>query len=433
MWILVKRFGCHLVFFLAAMPGCLAMQGLRAQEVTGNVIAVGQLIEGRTGEGVGAVWAAEVDFGAETAIQFDILPDSDVADGLFTLTLKDKSGVAVQEGLAGGFVGSLAFTHYSSLAGRYRLEVSYEPALGSSSISTAAGFAIVARSSDYKPPEPPEPFDLGRYGEVTAKTVTFTSQESASRFRFPLDVGDNLRISTRPQKDGTQSDQASLIDTQLTIFSADDPLETALAFDDDSGVELFYSSLLFTAPKKGEYVIKVANLAGSEGLAVVELERIRAKEPEFIDLTSLYVSKTDTFERNSAIEFRPNDPRRLSWIRYYGFPTAKNLRTQAKAGDIIRVSVTSEELKPAVDIGFDTPYGFVVLQSSDEFDFFTPSGHLDFPLFGTAGDRDKKKFDKWLDRLRIRVSAVPGSTGKYVLTIEKAPEEPQEMDAPPDQ
>lgn len=243
------------------------------------------------------------------------------------------------------------------------------------------------RLTDMGPEPEPRPLALGSVvtGELAEGDAVAGDGSWFDAWRIRLSAGQRLRAVMR----------SGDFDTYLLLGQESEYGLEGLAEDDDGLGEGTDSRLDFTAPEDGDYVLW-ANSFGPGETGAYQLELIDlgpAPEPG-----SLVIGATVRGELTS------DDPVTANGVHYDAF------RFQAREGQTVRITLTSNAFDAFVEFGRRGPGGRFELIDSDDDGLSDLNSRLDVTIPADG---------EYLVRAR---SYAPQSTGAYVLTVEDAPE-----------
>ncbi|WAT17929.1 hypothetical protein OZN62_13590 [Aurantiacibacter sp. MUD11] len=271
-------------------------------------------------------------------------------------------------------------------------------------------------------------FDLrlstSEYVEVATRAVTYGARESGTivgephLFTIEGVAGELVEIALVAQDD--------VLDPYLELRDADG--ET-LASNDDGGNGL-NSLLRHTFAESGTYTIVASGYGESTGEYLL---RVRERRDSMVQLPLQVIGIDDEASGELASGWADGESLMLTYIDYQ---LSEEAKAAIRAGDgavTIRMNAVDGgdldfggSIDPYIELGFETPLGFAVVDSDDD-----GAGSLNSLLpvdLGRLADQPAM-----LDALRIRAQGYGGSAGAYTLVITEGMEARAEydMDAPP--
>lgn len=257
-------------------------------------------------------------------------------------------------------------------------------------------------------------FDLrlstNEYVAVGTRAVTYGASETGTL------MGTEHLFTIRGQPG--QSVEVALIATDDNLdpyLELRDPSGEAVASDDDGGGEL-NSLLRYTFTDDGTYTIAASGFGESSGayrLRVRERREIPAQLPLQV------IGFDDTASGELAGGYSEAEEATLT-PSHIDYQLSEEARAAIRAGNgevTIRMNAGADEdpdfggsIDPYIELGFDTPLGFAVVESDDDGGGDT-NALLPVNLGTLAGTPEL------LDALRIRAQGYGGSGGGYTLVI----------------
>ncbi|HEY6816406.1 MAG TPA: hypothetical protein VI168_12765 [Croceibacterium sp.] len=324
-------------------------------------------------------------------LQLDAIPAPKAPDGLdLMVKVYDAAGDLVAEDDDGGGALNPRVTLVSQSGGTYRVEVDV--------LGEGGAFTLLARESVFVP-EVTTPLTLS--GGKAERNVAFPDQDDAL-FTFAGRRGEIYSITL--VADSPEAEGAA--DPMLELFQGEGTARDSILTDDDSGGGL-NARLVADLPEDGTYTVRVSTLSGT-GSARLAVSKLTLRPAPVNSLS---------YGSAAMVGFTPDSPfvvgesaRRLVPYALYRLPAAPAPRAMAARGETIVITATSEGLAPYLEVGLDTPLGFAAVLSNDDADGLNARVVLDPAKFGEGDAAD------WWSKLRIRVSAPPGSAGEIELT-----------------
>jgi hypothetical protein len=380
------RWGACLALALAAASPAAAQETLEVGGiVSGEVASASEpvTISLRTGPG--------------QTVQLDAIPAPRASDGLdLVMRVYDADGDLVGEDDDSGGALNPRVTVTSEAGGHYRVEVG---ALG-----TGGGFTLIARESVFVP-EVTTPLTLS--GGRAERRVAFPD-DSDSLFTFTARRGEFYSITLVAEEDDEENGRA---DPVLELFQGEGTGRNSIASDDDGGGNL-NSRIITEMPADGVYTVRVSSLSGAGG-ARLAVARITPRSAPVANLP---------YGQAAAVSFDEDSPlligdtsRPMGPYAMFRLPPSPAPSALARSGDTIVITAKSEDVDPWLEIGIDTPLGFAVLLSNDDYEGLNSRLEFD-PSEFTGSDAAE-----WWGKLRIRVSAPSGSTGEIEVAAERRP------------
>lgn len=326
-------------------------------------------------------------------VQLDAIPAPTSPEGLdLLMRVYDPAGEPVGEDDDGGGGLNPRVTVVSESGGTYRVEVDV--------LGQGGAFTLLARESVFVP-EVTTPLAVsGGKGE---RAVSFPTDNDAL-FTFAGRKGEVWSITLAAENPGEEG----AADPMIELFAGDGTGRASLTTDDDSGGGL-NARIVTELPEDGTYTVRVASLSNA-GSARLGVEKLTLRPAPLGNLA---------YGTAATVDFTPDSPfligdtaRRLVPYALYRLPTSPAPRALAGRGETIVIRAVSESLDPYLEVGLDTPLGFAVVMSNDDSEGLNARLALDPAKFSQGEAAD------WWSKLRIRVSAPPGSTGEITLTAE---------------
>ncbi len=378
------RWGAGLALVLAAASPAAAQETLEAGGIVSGEVA-------RAGEPV----TISLRTNPGQTVQLDAIPAPRAPDGLdLVMSVYDADGELVGEDDDSGGALNPRITVNSETGGLYRVEVD---ALG-----TGGEFSVLARESVFVP-EVTTPLTLSN-GRAEQR-VAFPDDADAL-FTFTAQRGEFYSITLVADESDEEDGRA---DPVLELFQGEGTSQSSLASDDDGGGAL-NSRIVTELPADGVYTVRVSSLSGSGG-ARLSVAKIT---PRSAPVANLAYGRAATigFSAESPLligdTMRPLAP--YAMFRLPGSPTPSAL---AGRGEKIVITAKSGEIDPWLELGIDTPLGFAVLLSNDDYE------DLDSRLEFDPADFDGADAAEWWSKLRIRVTAPTGSMGEIEVAAER--------------
>ncbi len=328
------------------------------------------------------------------SVQLDALPAPLAPDGLdLLLKVYDAGGELVGEDDDGGGALNPRVTVTSDEGGLYRVEVDV--------LGEAGPFTLLARESVFVPEVVTE---LALADGRAERSVAFPADDDAL-FAFGGRRGELYSITLVAEDSG---DERS--DPLLEVFKGSGTAGESLFQDDDGGGEL-NARVIAELPESGTYTIQVSNLSGggSARLTVAKMTLRAAAAGSLAYGTAATVS----FDADSAFVTDDGD-RRLSPYALFRLPGSPSPTAVAGRNEVIVLRAESDTLDPWIEVGLDTPFGFLPVLSNDDFEDLNARVTLDPALFDGSDAAD------WWRRLRVRVTAPPGSEGDVRVIAERS-------------
>lgn len=351
-----------------------------------------RVFQGRV-EGEPAVFTLTIP--ADTGLQIDVIATGDLDPVLRVL---DASGdLIVEDDDGGDDLNSRARIGAEDRARRITIEVdSFSSEWAEDGESYGGTFDLRLATSEYV--------------EVGVRPVTFGARETGTLmgeehlFTMRGEAGQMVEIALVATDDG--------LDPYLELR---DPSGETIAFNDDGGENL-NSLLRHTFEESGTYTIAASGFGDSTGsyrLRVREQREASAQLP----LQVIGIDDTASGELAEGWSDMESGSMMPSHIDYQLSDQAK-AAIRAGNGEVsIRMSASEEgdpdfggTIDPFIELGFDTPLGFAVVDSDDD-----GGGDLNSLLpvdLGSIADQPGL-----LDMLRIRAQGYGGSGGAYTLVI----------------
>lgn len=383
----INRWGAAgLVLALAAAAPALAQ---------GPVLEAGAFVNGEVqGSGDPASVALRVRPGQ--SVQLDALPAPRSPDG-FDLTMKvyGPDGELVSEDDDGGGALNPRLTVTSEAGGLYRVALDV--------IGGAGGpFTLLARETVFVPEVVSE---LALAGGSAERGVAFSADQKAL-FAFTGRRGEVYAINL-VGTDGEEAENRS--DPMLEVFRGSGTAGESLFQDDDGGGEL-NARIVAQLPADGTYTVLASSLSGT-GNARLSVARMTLR-PASVGNLAYGTAATVSFDANSPFVVDGSE-RRLAPYALFRLPASPAPGAIAGRGEVIVVTAESDGLDPWIEVGIDTPFGFVPVLSNDDAEGLNARLELDPAVFGGADAAD------WWDKLRIRVTAPPSSEGQIRVRAER--------------
>ena len=339
---------------------------------------------------------------ADTALQIDAISRDDFDPVLRVL---DADGVLIGEDDDGGDdLNARVRLSAEDRSRRITIEV------GSFSAEWAEGEGGYGGSFDLR-------LSTSDYVQVGTRAVTYGARETGvltgeeHLFTMQGVAGEAVEIALVANEDG--------LDPYLEL--RDSGGET-IAFDDDGGDGL-NSLLRHTFEESGTYTIAATGLGDSEGgyrLRVRERRQAPAQIP-------LQVIGFDSEASGELASDYGEDGEALLVPNYIDYQLSEAVKSAIRAGNgeiSIRMNASGAgdpdfggDIDPFLELGFDTPMGFAVVESDDD-----SGGDMNAMLpvdLGVIADQPGL-----LDMLRIRALGYGGTAGAYTLVVTQGMEAP---------
>tara|TARA_A100001391_G_scaffold78331_1_gene50553 strand:- start:12377 stop:13663 length:1287 start_codon:yes stop_codon:yes gene_type:complete len=249
------------------------------------------------------------------------------------------------------------------------------------------------------------------YDPQDVRAVSWNSEETGQIF------GGEEHLFTFPGEEGLLLEVAMVADTDIgneldPYLALRDASGQTVAEDDDGGNDL-NSLLRYVMTGDETYTIVASGLSGSVGGYTLRVGPRREPTVQ-APLQVVAIGDSATGRIGAGYENGDLDP---SSILYQLSDSALSaIRDGGGEVTVRMIAATSDDpdfansLDPYLELGFDTPLGFAVVESDDD-----GAGDLNamipVDLSTIAGS------EELLDSLRIKVSGLGGSVGNYVLTV----------------
>jgi hypothetical protein len=366
------------------------------------ILEVGRFAEGEIGASGGSA-SVTLRVQAGEPVQLDAIPGSSAASNLdLQMTVLDSSGeqVAADDDSGGSLNPRVSFV--SEAGGLYRVQLS---ALGG-----GGPFTLLARKGAVRPRVRVDPLPLTDGEAVTP--VTFGGDNQAL-FWFDGRSGEilNLTLTALP----TDDEEGGVADPFLELFAGEGTEGYALFQDDDSGGNLG-SRIVADIKEDQRYTVRVSSLSGT-GRATLRIARMTVVQPPVIALAAGQPA-TVSFDSDSPIVI-DNSDRRLAPYALYRLATTETPLSLAQRRQAMVIRARSSELDPYLEVGFNSPFGFMTVQSNDDDVDLNARIAIDPSTIPDLANRED--LSTWWNLLRIRVSAPQGSTGQIEVSAETAP------------
>ncbi|GAA5052128.1 hypothetical protein GCM10023208_12680 [Erythrobacter westpacificensis] len=332
---------------------------------------------------------------ADTGLQVDAIATGDLDP---VLRVKDGSGALLGENDDfGDELNSRVMIGASDRSRRLTIEVdSFDAEWAGDGESSGGTFDLRLSTSDY--------VDVGTRAVTYGARETGTLMGGEHLFTIRGEAGEAVEVALIATDDA--------LDPYLELR---DPAGESVAFDDDGGGDL-NALLRHTFAQDGTYTIVATGFGESTGAY-----RLRVREqrevPAQLPLQVIGISDEATGVLAQGWDEAGDATLMPSYIDYQLSEEAK-AAIRAGNGELsIRMTGGGESdpdfggtIDPYIELGFDTPLGFAVVESDDD-----GAGDLDallpVDLGLLAGEPGL------LDKLRIRAQGYGGSGGEYTLFI----------------
>ena len=361
----------------------------------GNVLEAGAFVGGEVpGSGEPASVALRVRPGQ--SVQLDALPGPRSPDG-FDLTMKvyGPDGQLVSEDDDGGGALNPRVTVTSEAGGLYRVALDV--------IGGGGPFTLLARETVVVPEVVSE---LALSGGSAERSVAFSADQKAL-FAFTGRRGEVYAINL-VGADGEDAETRS--DPMLEVFRGSGTAGESLFQDDDGGGEL-NARIVAELPADGTYTVHASSLSGT-GRARLSVARMTLR-PASVGNLPYGTPATVRFDANSPFVVQGSE-RRLAPYALFRLPASPAPGAIAGRDEVIVLTAESDGLDPWIEVGIETPFGFVPVLSNDDTEGLNARLELDPAVFEGADAAG------WWDRLRIRVTAPPNSTGEIRVSAERS-------------
>jgi hypothetical protein len=327
-------------------------------------------------------------------VQLDAIPAPRARDGLdLLIKVYDAGGDLVGEDDDSGGALNPRVTVTSESGGLYRVDVDV--------LGEGGPFTLLARESVFVPEVVTE---LALADGRAERSVAFPADDDAL-FAFSGRRGEVYSI-TLVSEDGEAEERS---DPMLEVFEGSGTAGQSLFQDDDGGGEL-NSRVVAELPESGTYTVRVSSLS-SKGRARLAVAKMTVQPATVGDL-AYGTPAVASFGADSPI-VTDSSARRLAPYALYRLPASPAPRAIAGRDETIVIRAESEGIDPWLEVGFDTPFGFTPVLSNDDADGLNARLTLDPAAFDGADAAD------WWSRLRVRVTAPPGSAGEVRVTAER--------------
>lgn len=244
-------------------------------------------------------------------------------------------------------------------------------------------------------------------------TITYGASEngaicgSENLYTFMGEAGQMVEIAMIAEGDD--------LDPYLELRDANGEV---VAFNDDGGGSL-NSLLRHTFEESGTYTVAATSYGGTTGDYRL---RVRSQRSAMAQLPLQVIGIDDEASGELASGWAGDDSLGLTHIDYQLSDAARAAIAAGNGEVTIRMTAAEDgdadfggSLDPLLEVGFDTPLGFAVIDSDDD-----GAGNLNSMLpidLGQIADNPAL-----LDMLRIRAQGFGGSAGAYTLTISEGME-----------
>lgn len=282
----------------------------------------------------------------------------------------------------------------SESGGLYRVEVGV--------ISDGGPFTLLARETVFVPEVVTE---LALAGGRAERSVAFPADDN-TLFAFSGRGGEIYAINL-VSADGEGEEST---DPMLEVFRGSGTAGESLYQDDDGGGQL-NARVVAELPADGTYTVRVSSLS-STGRARLSVAKMTLR-PASVGNLAYGTPATVSFDANSPFVVDSSE-RRLAPYALFRLPASPTPASIAGRNEVIVLSADSEGLDPWIEAGVETPFGFVPVLSNDDTEGLNARLELDPAVFEGADAAG------WWDRLRIRVTAPPNSTGEIRVSAERS-------------
>lgn len=332
-------------------------------------------------------------------VQLDAIPGARAPDGVdLTMKVYDAANELVGEDDDGGGALNPRISVTSEAGGVYRVEVDV---LG----DEGAPFTLIARASVFVPEVVTE---LALADGRVERTVSFPDEDDAL-FTFAGKGGQAYLITLVAEPSDAEGEQA---DPMLELFQGSGSAGTSLFTDDDGGGNL-NSRIVAELPEDGTYTVRVSTLSGG-GRAQLAIAPMTIRPATVGDL-AYATPATVTFGPDSPFVTEDSDFR-LRPYAIFRLPASPAPRALAGRGEKIVLEATSEGLDPWLEVGFDTPFGFMSVLDNDDFESLNSRVVLDPSKLEGSDGAD------WWRRLRVRVTVPQNSEGDVAVSAVRSTE-----------
>ena len=373
----------------------LALAGAVPVLGQGNALEAGAFVGGEvTGSDSPASLSLRVRPGQ--SVQLDALPAPRGPEGLdLLIKVYGPDGNLVAEDDDGGGSLNPRVTVTSETGGLYRVEVGV--------IADGGPFTLLARETVFVPEVVTE---LALSGGSAERSVAFPADDKAL-FAFSGRGGEIYAINLVSADSGGEGEEST--DPMLEVFRGSGTAGESLYQDDDGGGQL-NARVVAELPADGTYTVRVSSLS-STGHARLSVAKMTL-HPASVGNLDYGTPATVGFDANTPFVVDSSE-RRLAPYALFRLPASPTPASIAGRNEVIVLSADSEGLDPWLEVGVETPFGFVPVLSNDDTEGLNARLELDPAVFEGADAAE------WWDRLRIRVTAPPNSTGEIRVSAER--------------
>jgi len=330
------------------------------------------------------------------SVQLDAIPAPNAPAGLdMLLKVYDSEDKLVGEDDDGGGSLNPRVQMTSAEGGVYRVDVDV--------LGDGGPFSLIARGVVI---EPEVVTELQLSDGKAERSVTFPDEQK-TLFSFSGRRGEVYVISLIGDNPG--ADERA--DPMLEVFEGSGTTGETLWSDDDSLGEL-NSRVVGELPANGTYTVRVSSLSGA-GAAELSIARMEVR-PAPVGNLAYGTPATASFGADSPF-VTDNGSRRLLPFAMFRLPASPAPGALAGRNEVIEIRARSDALDPYLEVGFETPFGFMPVLQNDDTD------GLDALVVVEPAELDEADAADWWSKLRVRVTVPTSSTGEVAVTAARTP------------
>jgi hypothetical protein len=391
-------------FLLLVGIGSAAAQDADPGIFEGNPTGSGSYAYDVIAQGEGNTVSFDVEVSADGQNRITVLDESPTGDLSLDVSVLDENDVPVPVQLERTSANDVSLVLSGVMPGTYRIVVGEPSGQGG-----RVGILVRQRASAQAVTLPSKALKLGS-GLATEAGTLSAGQEALYSFEgkkgqavvFTLDA------------DGGDSFE---FDTILRLYAGDTAAGELLTVNDDSRGGLG-SQIIYRLPADGPYTVRAADVFGSPGGFRLEYGLLDVRIPEPLPL-AVNVPGTDArLDESAAIDIDSS----LDGFRRYGFfkmPSEVAPAGLIAAGEKVRIVMTSADIDPFLELGFDTPFGFSVIASND--DAIGTDAMLEIDPATLPERFGPELLATWWQLLRVRALSAFGGEGSYTISLSTVP------------
>jgi hypothetical protein len=370
----------------------------------GNPTGSGSYAYDVIADGEGNTVSFDVEVPAEGQSRITVLDESPTGDLSLDINVLDENDVPVPVELERTSANDVSLVLSGVTPGTYRIVVSELSDRGG-----RVGILVRQRASTQTVALPSKALEL-RSGLATEIDTLSAGQEALFSFEGKKDQAVVFTLDA----DGGDSFE---FDTILRLYAGASAAGELLTVNDDSRGGLG-SQIIYRLPADGTYTVRAAEVFGSPGGFRLEYGLLDVSMPEPLPLAVNAPGRDARLDESSAIDIDSS----LDGFRRYGFfrmPSEVAPAGLIAAGEKVRIVMTSDEIDPYLELGFDSPFGFSVIASND--DAIGTDSMLEIDPATLPARFGPELLATWWQLLRIRARSAFGGEGSYTISLSTVP------------